>query len=305
MIKPSKNAITGEYTANHKALDFSHKGDSGVYATESGQIIQSVNLYNKSWTAKSPLKTSDYGNYIKMRHDDGTFSLYTHMKKDSILEAGSHVNKGDRIGTIGNTGNSTGPHLHFEYRNADNINIEPKFEKEGIMPDDLMQISKGDFKRLMDGSERSEAVHKELGLEGDHVTTPIADFIQAIKTLRGYQADATTMRRKLSEAETEVLNRGELISRLEEQLSELKKLKDSESSIHSAAVKAAAKLETEYRLRLESMQAELDSVYKQKGTLQKQVAVLESDNKNLKNKNTTSIVSKIILIIKRYIERYI
>lgn len=301
---PSKNKVTGIYSDKHHGIDYSGRGDSGVYAAADGVIIQSVNAYNTSWTNTGKLTTRDYGNYIKIKHDDGAFSLYAHLAKDSLKEAGEYVKAGERIATIGNTGNSSGAHLHFELRSASNINIEPVFEEASTMPD-MMQIAKSDFERIRAGSERSEAVHKELGLEGDHVATPIDTFISAIKTLRGYQADATTMRRKLSEAEAEIVNRVEQVGRLKDQLLELEQLKASEASIHSEAVKAAEKLATEYGLRLESMQTELDQVYKDKGALQIRVSVLEADNKQLRDKGkvNTSFMQMILLFIKKRIER--
>lgn len=303
MTRPSNNSVTQGYSDAHKAYDFSGRGDLNVYACASGYVEQSVNLYVNSWSSKPPLTTRDYGNYIKLKHDDGTFSLYAHLKKDSLLAKGVRVNEGQVIAQIGNTGNSTGAHLHFEYRNSKNINIKPVFS-EGSM-DDMMQISKKDFGRIRAGSERSEAVHKELGLEGDHVTTPIDAFISAIKTLRGYKADATTMRNKLSEAEAEIVNRVEQVGRLKDQLLELEQLKQTEAAIYSNAVKAAEKLNTEYGLRLDSMQTELDQVYKDKGALQIRVSVLEADNKQLRDKGkvNTSFMQMILLFIKKRIER--
>lgn len=280
MTRPSNNSVTQGYSDAHKAYDFSGRGDLNVYACASGYVEQSVNLYVNSWSSKPPLTTRDYGNYIKLKHDDGTFSLYAHLKKDSLLAKGVRVNEGQVIAQIGNTGNSTGAHLHFEYRNSKNINIKPVFS-EGSM-DDMMQISKKDFGRIRAGSERSEAVHKELGLEGDHVTTPIDAFISAIKTLRGYKADATTMRNKLAEVEAEVSNRGEKISRLEEQLLKEVSLRKSDLAVYSEAIKAADKLRSEYQVRVESMQTELDEVYKEKGRLIKQVSILEAQVAELK-----------------------
>lgn len=177
-------------------------------------------------------------------------------------------------------------------------------ERMNVMPD-TMEISIKDFERIRAGSERSEAVHKELGLEGDHVATPIDAFISAIKTLRGYQADATTMRRKLSEAEAEVLNREEQVGRLKEQLLKLEELKQAEAAIHSEAVKAAEKLATEYRVRLESMQTDIDEVYKEKGSLLNKISVLESENAELKKGLTRplTLFDVISLLIPKLIQK--
>ena len=47
-------------------------------------------------------------------HNNGYVTLYAHMKALSPLKVGTKVNKGDTIGYVGSSGNSTGPHLHFE-----------------------------------------------------------------------------------------------------------------------------------------------------------------------------------------------
>ncbi|MEK7634902.1 MAG: peptidoglycan DD-metalloendopeptidase family protein [Patescibacteria group bacterium] len=60
-----------------------------------------------------------YGNYIVVRHSNGTQTLYAHNSKNNVL-SGDKVKQGDIIGAIGNTGKSTGPHLHFEIRGAKN-----------------------------------------------------------------------------------------------------------------------------------------------------------------------------------------
>ncbi len=74
-----------------------------VYATRSGKVITAV--------------TSDrgYGIYVIIDHGDGYSSLYAHMS-ERYVSTGDTVNKGDMIGRVGNTGNSTGAHLHFEIR---------------------------------------------------------------------------------------------------------------------------------------------------------------------------------------------
>ncbi len=93
--------------AFHGGLDIA--GGSGrlhgkpVYATRSGKVITAI--------------TSDrgYGIYVIIDHGDGYSSLYAHMSA-RYVSTGDTVNKGDMIGRVGNTGNSTGAHLHFEIR---------------------------------------------------------------------------------------------------------------------------------------------------------------------------------------------
>ncbi|MGW4381054.1 M23 family metallopeptidase [Kitasatospora sp. NPDC004531] len=58
-----------------------------------------------------------YGNQVVLKLEDGRFAQYAHLSQLGV-KAGQHVQAGDRIGKSGNTGNSTGPHLHFEIRTA-------------------------------------------------------------------------------------------------------------------------------------------------------------------------------------------
>jgi murein DD-endopeptidase MepM/ murein hydrolase activator NlpD len=61
--------------------------------------------------------SSGYGNTVMIDHGDGVVSLYAHQRSGGIMvNSGQQVSKGDRIGTVGSTGYSTGPHLHFEVR---------------------------------------------------------------------------------------------------------------------------------------------------------------------------------------------
>jgi len=60
-----------------------------------------------------------YGNYIVIRHSNGTQTLYAHTSRNNV-SAGDTVKQGDVIGLVGTSGKSTGPHLHFEIRGAKN-----------------------------------------------------------------------------------------------------------------------------------------------------------------------------------------
>lgn len=88
-------------STNHKGTDIGRVGyTSPVYASKAGTVI--VAQYSSS-----------YGNYVVISHGSGNTTLYAHMSsiKTSV---GAYVNQGDVIGITGSTGNSTGPHLHFE-----------------------------------------------------------------------------------------------------------------------------------------------------------------------------------------------
>ena len=89
----------------HGGTDITGGGISGkaVYATRSGKVISAVT------------SNSGYGIYVLIDHGDGYSSLYAHMSV-RYVSAGDSVSKGQMIGRVGSTGNSTGPHIHFEIR---------------------------------------------------------------------------------------------------------------------------------------------------------------------------------------------
>ena len=67
-----------------------------------------------------------YGNYVKLRHKDGYYTLYAHMEYNSVkVKTGDNVKRGARLGYMGNTGYSFGGHLHFEVRKPNDEKIDP------------------------------------------------------------------------------------------------------------------------------------------------------------------------------------
>ena len=91
----------GVGSTNHKGTDIGRVGyTSPIYAAKAGTVI--VSQYSSS-----------YGHYVVISHGDGNTTLYGHMSSRKV-PVGQYVNLGDVIGITGSTGNSTGPHLHFE-----------------------------------------------------------------------------------------------------------------------------------------------------------------------------------------------
>ena len=91
----------GVGSTNHKGTDIGRVGyTSPIYASKAGTVI--VSQYSSS-----------YGNYVVVSHGSGNTTLYGHMSSRKV-EVGQYVNQGAVLGITGSTGNSTGPHLHFE-----------------------------------------------------------------------------------------------------------------------------------------------------------------------------------------------
>jgi len=88
----------------HLGVDYAARRGTPVVAAGSGRVIHASRL-------------GSYGNLVKIRHDDGYETRYAHLKSFRRgIKRGKYVKKGHTIGYVGNTGRSTGPHLHFELR---------------------------------------------------------------------------------------------------------------------------------------------------------------------------------------------
>lgn len=112
-IKPVNSYVTtGMYYSSgayHGAVDFGATGVNGmpVYAAADGIVHTTAAL------------TTSYGNYVIIAHYNGLYTLYAHGQAGSIcVSEGQAVKQGQQIMRVGSTGNSTGPHLHFEVRRS-------------------------------------------------------------------------------------------------------------------------------------------------------------------------------------------
>ena len=92
--------MDGKNSSQHHGLDIIAENNALVVSAAKGIVIQA------DWDR-------DLGKYVKVEHDINTVTLYAHLSR-SFVQVGDQVEKGNTIGTVGNTGNSLGPHLHFE-----------------------------------------------------------------------------------------------------------------------------------------------------------------------------------------------
>ncbi len=98
----------------HKGVDIAGANINGqpVYAAAGGTVISAS--YHSSW-----------GNNVLIDHGNGVWTRYAHLSSIGV-SAGQTVSQGQYIGKVGSTGNSSGPHLHFEvYVNKNRVNPEP------------------------------------------------------------------------------------------------------------------------------------------------------------------------------------
>lgn len=126
VLESMNEVITNNYDANHKAIDIvaNDRSESNIIALESGTVETVVNNVKGPNHKSKGLAT--YGNFVKIKQNNGKTALYAHMKYGSVrVKKGEYIEKGTVIGTIGETGNAYGKHLHLEIQNENNVKENP------------------------------------------------------------------------------------------------------------------------------------------------------------------------------------
>ncbi|MGW5734931.1 MULTISPECIES: M23 family metallopeptidase [Streptomyces] len=99
------------WSSKHSGQDFAVAIGTSVEAVHNGTVVKA----GGNGAGDGPA----YGNAIVIKHDNGTYSQYAHLSKIDV-RVGQTVGTGQHIAASGNTGNSSGPHLHFEIRTTPN-----------------------------------------------------------------------------------------------------------------------------------------------------------------------------------------
>lgn len=123
---PNYKSSGSNWSNKHTGVDFPAPSGTPIKAVGSGTVVES------DWN-------NSYGNQIVIKHSDGKYTQYGHMKAPSRFKKGDAVRTGQEIGEVGSTGNSTGPHLHFEARKgpAYGSDIDPVtyLRSKGLSPE--------------------------------------------------------------------------------------------------------------------------------------------------------------------------
>jgi len=109
LIHPAPGTIKTQGIHGYNAVDLAGAVGTPIRAAAAGEVIISR---SSGWNG-------GYGNYIVIKHPNGAQTLYAHMSRNDV-GVGAYVSQGQNIGAVGNTGRSTGPHVHFEVRGARN-----------------------------------------------------------------------------------------------------------------------------------------------------------------------------------------
>lgn len=113
---PTTGTVTSGYGARwgttHYGLDIANDIGTPVYAVTDGTVLESG-------------PADGFGQWIRVQQDDGTIGVFGHVD-ESYVTPGQQVRAGEQIGTVGNRGHSTGPHLHYEVWEKDGTKIDPQ-----------------------------------------------------------------------------------------------------------------------------------------------------------------------------------
>jgi hypothetical protein len=107
--------VVGDPSDVHSYVDYGAE----IIAVAGGTVVSTLNTLDDQVPGQLPdpstitLQNVD-GNHVVVRHRDGRYAFYAHMQKGSVtVEAGDRVRRGEMLGKLGNTGNTSAPHLHF------------------------------------------------------------------------------------------------------------------------------------------------------------------------------------------------
>lgn len=115
-VRPVAGTLTSDFGprwgTTHTGLDIANAIGTPVYAAADGTVLDSG-------------PADGFGLWVRLQHDDGTTTVYGHIDQ-TLVTVGQRVQAGEQIATVGNRGQSTGPHLHFEVADAAGSKVDPQ-----------------------------------------------------------------------------------------------------------------------------------------------------------------------------------
>lgn len=126
VVQPVSGVLTSAYgprgSSHHNGIDIGASIGTPIYAAAPGVVI-------------SAGPASGFGLWVRVQHDDGAITVYGHVDT-YIVSVGQRVAAGQQIATVGNRGQSTGPHLHFEVWDPSGRQVDPQawLRSNGVNP---------------------------------------------------------------------------------------------------------------------------------------------------------------------------
>lgn len=114
-------------------------------------------------------ESGSYGNYVKIKHDDGFYTLYAHGAYNTVqVKVGDRVKRGQRLMYMGNTGESYGGHLHWEVRNTKDERVDPTQYVDGDLPK-AVELPKPVERNK--NANQLQVIESQLNVRLDHSTS--------------------------------------------------------------------------------------------------------------------------------------
>lgn len=161
VLQTGKCEVSNKFKgASHKGIDLVGAGYTLDYvvAHSDGEVVAVEKNCNRN-TSKTGERI--YGNYVKIKHDNGMYTLYAHLKYGTVaVNKGQRVTKGTVLGYMGNTGYSFGAHLHFEVRGTNDIYTDPTNYVGGDLPNNEEKPIEEDTYIVKAGDTLSEIASK-------------------------------------------------------------------------------------------------------------------------------------------------
>lgn len=114
-VRPAQGIVTSAFgprwQAVHYGLDIANDIGAPIFSPSDGVVVESG-------------PASGFGLWVRIRQDDGTIGVYGHIN-ESLVTPGQRVETGQQVATVGNRGNSTGPHLHYEVWQSQQTKLDP------------------------------------------------------------------------------------------------------------------------------------------------------------------------------------
>ncbi|WP_158735296.1 peptidoglycan DD-metalloendopeptidase family protein [Alteribacillus sp. YIM 98480] len=178
----------GTRDGTHYGIDIAVEKGTKVYAVKRGEIVKSY-------------LSSSYGNVIIVAHADNEETLYAHLDK-RLKDEGDSVKQGDVIGTIGTTGHSTGPHLHFE------LHENEWREDKKFAEDPLTVLNTASLKEGYSTEVRSRDTNRKERSSGKKYKVQSGDTLWEIAKQYGTSVEVLMQSNKLNDS---VIHTGQLL----------------------------------------------------------------------------------------------